>query len=163
MCCECKQVFSKPKTSLTLTPGGEGRIEHYRVSLESGGDRHQRGAPDSVGGYGHQHPFMGPRQQPAGTGVRAEGGPPVSWLIYSPSSGHRSQLPKVHVALRIEPSRRLQVRQRPPSGSRRPGRTDAHGAARGRCAASLPWPRRAADSGLPPPEISDRCFLILPG
>ena len=38
-----REVFSKPETSLNEAPGGEGRLGHCRVSVESGGDRHREG------------------------------------------------------------------------------------------------------------------------
>ena len=124
-----RSVFSKPEMSLNEAPGGEGRLGNYRVSVESGRDHHRgeaeggpTGAPDSVVGCDRQHPIWGPCQQWAGRAGRAGGGPrggrpagrpPVSWLIHSPGSGRHAQLPEERVALRIEPSRRLQVRQRP--------------------------------------------------
>ena len=37
------QVFSKPEMSLDEALGGEGRLGHYRVSVESGWDRHRGG------------------------------------------------------------------------------------------------------------------------
>ena len=36
-------VFSKPEMSLDEAPGGEGRLGHYRVSVESSWDRHRGG------------------------------------------------------------------------------------------------------------------------
>ena len=38
-----RSVFSKPEMSLDEAPGGEGRLGHYRVSVESGWDRHRGG------------------------------------------------------------------------------------------------------------------------
>ena len=37
------KVFSKPEMSLDEAPGGEGRLGHYRVSVESSWDRHRGG------------------------------------------------------------------------------------------------------------------------
>ena len=115
--------------SLDEAPGGEGRLGHYRVSVESSWDRHRGGRRGDqrepqiplvgviisilsgglVLALGRQGRSCWRRPR----GGRPAGRPPVSWLVHSPGSGRRAQLPEERFALRIEPSRRLQVRQRP--------------------------------------------------